>query len=162
MTRRTGRGRPAEHWPVRVLMRRSEVDRGTWSYPRWELLGVLPDPEPPAERTRRVVHETEAELDVAWTGLSVALVRDAAESDWYNLLGREPSPFVLCRPGDDIDLEPFSVSANYDEAGAHMETDDTVFSTPLSRAFVPRLEEFVMQHYKPEEPRRRKRQDWTG
>lgn len=163
MTDRTGLGRPVEHWPVRVLMRRSEVDRGTWSFPRWELLGVFPDREPPAGRTHRVIHESGSALDVEWTGLWVALFRDAAESYWYNLVGRQPSLFVICRPGDDIDLEPFTVSANYDEAGAHMETDDTVFSTPLPQAFVPRLEEFVMQHYRPEPPRKRKRRDWkTG
>ena len=62
---------------------------------------------------------------------SIYLFRDAAESYWYNLVGREPSLCVVCRPGNDIELEPFAVTANYDEAGAYMEADDTVFSAPL-------------------------------
>lgn len=159
MSARTGRGRPAEQWPVRVLMRRSEVDRGTWSYPRWELVGVLPDEEAPTARSWRIIHETEAALDLEWRGLAIPLFRDAAESYWYNLVGREPALFAICRPGDDIDMEPFSVTANYDEAGAHMEADDKVLSIPMPQAFGPRLEQFVMQHYQPQAPRKRRRQD---
>lgn len=159
---RTGRGRPLEVWDVRVLMRRAEIERGRWSYPQWEALAVLPDPEPPPEPTRRTVHTAESHVDFEWRGLAVPLFRDAAESYWYNLVGKEPSLFVICRPGTDLDLEPFAVSANYDEAGAYMETDDTVFKTPLSPAFGPRLEEFVMHHYRPEPPRKRRRRNWAA
>ncbi|MEX1081356.1 MAG: DUF3305 domain-containing protein [Halofilum sp. (in: g-proteobacteria)] len=161
MTSRTGRGRALDHWPVRVLMRRSEIDRGAWSYPRWELTGILPDPDPPPGRVSRVVHETDRTLDLEWIGLSIPLFRDAAESYWYNLVGREPSLFVICRAGTDIDLEPFLVTANYDEAGAHMEADDQVLATPLPQAFGPALEQFVMQHYRPEPPRKRQRTRWS-
>lgn len=161
MSARTGRGRPADHWPVRVLMRRTEVDHGSWSHPRWELVGIFPDPQPPAARSRRVIHETETQLDVEWRGLAIPLYRDAADSYWHNLVGREPSVFVICRPGEDIDTEPFAVSANYDEAGAHMEADDLVLSAPLPQAFGPVLEQFVMEHYRPEAPRKRARRNWT-
>lgn len=161
-TERTGRGRPRESWGVRVLMRRGEIVRGRWTYPHWELLAVLPDPEPPAELARKTVHETDDYLDFEWRGLTVPLFRDAAESYWYNLVGKEPSLFVVCRPGTDLDLEPFAVSANYDEAGAYMETDDSVFRAPLPAAFGPRLEEFVMNHYRPEPPRKRRRRNWAA
>lgn len=161
-TERTGRGRPRESWGVRVLMRRGEIVRGRWTYPHWELLAVLPDPEPPAELARQTVHETDDYLDFEWRGLTVPLFRDAAESYWYNLVGKEPSLFVVCRPGTDLDLEPFAVSANYDEAGAYMETDDSVFRAPLPAAFGPRLEEFVMNHYRPEPPRKRRRRNWAA
>jgi len=159
---RTGRGRPLEQWPVRVLMRRAEVERKGWTFPRWEVLAVLPDAEPPDALQRRGVHESMDGVDYEWTGLEVRLYRDAAESYWYNLVGREPSLFVICRPGEDIDLEPFAVTANYDEAGAHMETDDAVFSAPLAGDLGPRLEEFVMAHYRPEPPRRRRRRNWVA
>ncbi|MDZ7829000.1 MAG: DUF3305 domain-containing protein [Halofilum sp. (in: g-proteobacteria)] len=159
---RTGRGRPLETWNVRVLMRRGETRQGRWSVPRWEVLAVLPDTEPPDTFTRRLVHEDEAHHDFEWRGLVVALFRDAAESYWYNLVGREPSLFVICRPGEDIDLEPFAVSANYDEAGAYMETDESVFRAPLPTEFGPRLEEFVMTHYRPEAPRKRRRRNWAA
>lgn len=161
-TERTGRGRPREQWGVRVLMRRGESRQGRWTQPRWEVLAVLPDPEPPAELTRQTVHETAEHVDFEWRGLSVPLFRDAAESYWYNLVGQDPSLFVICRPGEDLDLEPFAVSANYDEAGAYMETDESVFRATLPPSFGPRLEEFVMNHYRPEAPRKRRRRNWVA
>jgi len=159
---RIGDSRALARHPVRVLMRRSEDPNARWGIPRWEVLAVLPDPEPPAERQRRLVHRAEGQHDFEWTGLHVPLYRDAAESYWYNLVGRKPSLFVICRPGDDIELEPFGVSANYDEAGAHMEADDTVFSAPLPAALVSELETFIMAHYQPAEPKKRRRRDWAA
>ena len=162
MMGRTGRGRPVDYWAVRVLLRRTEDPDSRWGIPRWELLTILPDHDPPDEMVRRLVHETPNQHDFEWRGLHVPLFRDAAESYWYNLVGREPSLFVVCRPGDDIDLEPFSVTANYDEAGAYMESDDTVLKAPLPAEFLPALEEFVMTHYKPAEPRKRRRRNWSA
>lgn len=162
MNERTGRGRPLASWGVRVLMRRREDESSRWGIPQWDLLAVLPDPEPGAAPQRRLVHEAEGQHDFEWSGLRVYLFRDSAESYWYNLVGREPSLFVICRPGEDVELEPFAVTANHDEAGAHLEADDTVFSAPLPAAFVPELEEFVMTHYRPTEPRKRRRRDWAA
>lgn len=153
---------PLARHAVRVLMRRGESRESRWRNVRWELLAILPDPQPPIERSRRLVHQAEGQHDFEWSGLHVPLYRDAAESYWYNLVGREPSLFVICRPGTDIDLEPFGVSANYDEAGAHMETDDSVFSAPLPAALANELESFVMAHYKPSEPKKRRRRNWAA
>ncbi|MDZ7786695.1 MAG: DUF3305 domain-containing protein [Halofilum sp. (in: g-proteobacteria)] len=162
MTTRTGRGRPVTIWSVRVLMRRSEDPGSRWGIPRWELLAVLPDGDPPAAPERKLVHEASGQHDFEWRGLSMPLFRDAAESYWYNLVGREPSLCVICRAGEDIDLEPFAVTANYDEAGAFMEADDTVYKAPLPAELLPELEEFVMTHYKPAEPRKRRRRNWSA
>ena len=159
---RTGRGRPVTNWAVRVLMRRIEDGESRWGIPRWDLLAVLPDPDPPNGIERRLVHAQAGQHDFEWSGMRVPLFRDAAESYWYNLVGREPSLCVICRPGEDIDLEPFAVTANHDEAGAHMETDDTVFRAPLPQEFLAPLEEFVMTHYEPAEPRKRRRRNWAA
>lgn len=153
---------PLARHAVRVLMRRSRNPRARWRNWRWEVLAVLPDPEPPAARQYRVVRREEEQRDYEWSGLHVPLYRDAAESYWYNLVGRKPSLFVICRPGNELDLEPFGVSANYDEAGAHMEADDTVLSAPLPAGLVGELEQFVMNHYKPSEPKRRRRRNWAA
>lgn len=162
MTGRTGRGRPLESASVRVLMRRRENPDSPWGIPHWEVLGVLPDNDPPENLERRLVHQSDGQHDFEWAGLRVHLFRDAAESYWYNLVGREPSLCVICRAGDDIDLEPFVVTANYDEAGAHMEADDTVFSAPLPAELGYQLENFVMTHYKPVEPHKRRRRNWAA
>lgn len=161
MTGRTGQGRALARHPVRVLMRRTEQQGGRWRIPRWEVLAVLPDADPPDRRERRLVHREQGQRDFEWAGLQVPLYRDAAESYWYNLVGREPSLFIVCRPGDDVEFEPFIVTANYDEAGAHMEADDRVFSAPLPAALTTELETFVMNHYKPSEPKKRRRRNWS-
>jgi hypothetical protein len=153
---------PLARHPVRVLMRRSERPNTRWRSPHWEVIAVLPDPEPPVNRQRRLVHRAQGQHDFEWAGIDVPLYRDAAESYWYNLVGREPSLFVICRPGDDLELEPFAVSANYDEAGAYMEADERVFSAPLPAALATELEQFVMAHYKPTEPKKRRRRDWAA
>jgi len=143
-------------------MRRREDPDSPWGIPRWELLAVLPDNDPPAAPRRRLVHQAEGQHDFEWRGLQVHLFRDAAESYWYNLVAREPALCVICRAGDDIDLEPFAVTANHDEAGAHMEADDTVFSAPLPAELGYALERFVMTHYRPVEPHKRRRRDWAA
>ncbi len=163
MSARVGPGGPLASWPVRVLMRRRADASVPWGIPRWELLAVLPDTAPPAAIERRLVHDGgDAARDYEWAGLEVPLFRDAAESYWYNLVGREPSLCVICRAGRDIELEPFAVTANYDEAGAYMEADDTVFSAPLPAPLVTELEQFIMNHYRPVAPRKRKRRDWAA
>jgi len=162
MTTRTGLGRPVVTWSVRVLLRRREIERGGWTAAHWELLGVFPVTARADAVARRLVHHGDASWDFEWSGLSLPLFRDAAESYWYNLVGREPSIFVVGRPGEDIDLEPVAVTVNYDEAGAYMESDDTVLAAPLPDWLGPSLEEFVMNHYRPEPPRKRKRRDWAA
>lgn len=159
MSVRTGRGRPAETWPVKVLMRRTHTHQ-TGS-PAWDLLALLPDPRPPARRTREPVHEAPGQLDVQWSGLAIPLFRDAAESYWFNLVGRAPRLFAICRPGADLEPEPFAVSADEDEAGTYLETDELVFGAPLPAILAPRLEAFVATHYRPTPPRKRAKGDWA-
>jgi hypothetical protein len=95
-----------------------------------------------------------------WPGFTLRLYKASAESYWYNLVGRTPSLFVVCRENADGGLEPCMVTADHDEAGAHMEADDTVFSAPMPPEIHQRLERYVMAHYKPTPPRKRRRENW--
>ena len=42
-----------------------------------------------------------------------------------------------------------------------MEIDDLVFSAPIPPELHLQLEAFVMQHYQPQQPEKRKRVNWT-
>ena len=88
--------------------------------------------------------------------------RDAAESYWHTLVGRRPSLYVACRGDLDGAMKPCTVSADYDEAGAYMEADDTVFAVPIPPEVYRWLEAFVLRHYRPAPPRKRRRADWSG
>ena len=53
------------------------------------------------------------------------------------------------------------VTANQDEANAHMESDDPVYSVPMPDKVLQWVERFVVTRYEPEVKRKRKRKDWV-
>ena len=149
-------------FPLSAVMECTRSKRGPWNLPVWRLIGFVAGQAVTDDSAQRLpVHTDGDQTQWLWTGLSVALFRDSAESYWYNLVGRRPSLFLICReeaPGEPV---PFSVTANYDEAGAHMEADDLVFSAPIPTEVHLQLEAFVMQHYRPQQSEKRKRVNWT-
>ncbi len=75
---------------------------------------------------------------------------------------------MICFPdqdlGDDEDqgaMEPVLVTANQDEANAHMESEDLVFSVPMPGQVIDWVERFVMEHYNPVIMKKRKRNNWV-
>lgn len=154
---------PDSRFPVSAVMERSRSQRGPWRLPVWRLVGFVAGRAVAGETPQRLRVRVQADREHwLWTGLSVALFRDCAESYWYNLVGRRPSLFLVCRENATGELLPFTVTANYDDAGAHLEADDLVFAAPLPPELHLQLEAFVMRHYRPQPPRRRKRTNWTG
>jgi len=154
---------PDARYPLSAVMECSRSKRGPWRLPVWRLIGfVAGQAVTGSDHPRRLpVHTGEGRSQWLWTGLSLVLFRDSAESYWYNLVGRRPALFLVCREDADGGLAPFTVTANYDEAGAHMEADDQVFSAPIPPELYLQLETFVMQHYQPRSPVKRKRVNWT-
>ncbi len=148
--------------PVSLVMERRTRRHGPWAYPQWAAVAVLKvgaDGDGIRGGSIRIGSgEVEQHL---WSGLRVSLHRDAAESYWYNLVGRQPSLFVICRTGRDGELTPHAVTADYDEAGAHLEADDSVFAVPIAPDIRRRLEEYVMANYDPAPPTKRRRKNWT-
>jgi Protein of unknown function (DUF3305) len=153
---------PDVRFPLSAVMECTRSKRGPWRLPVWRLIGFVAGQAVTGERPQRLpVHNDGGRSQWLWTGLNLALFRDSAESYWYNLVGRRPSLFLVCREEATGELTPFTVTANYDEAGAHMEADDQVFSAPVPPELHLQLETFVMQHYRPQPPVKRKRVNWT-
>ena len=153
---------PDKCFPVSAVMESSQVQRGPWRLPVWRLVGFVAGQAVAGGAPQRLaVHRSAVRQQWLWKGLSLALYRDRAESYWYNLVGRQPSLFLICREPEPGELVPYCVSADYDEAGAHMEADDPVFSAPLPPELYRQLEAFVLQHYQPQAPHKRKRANWT-
>jgi Protein of unknown function (DUF3305) len=142
---------------VSVLMECSVFRHGQWTVPTWRAVGVLEGRHGDAARER--VHVAGEVEQYIWRGLALTLHRDGAESYWYNLTGRSPSLFVVCREGED-GMRPVLVTADHDKAGAHMEADDKVHAVPIPPAILERLERFVIANYRPEPRRKRKRTNW--
>lgn len=153
---------PDQCFPVSAVMECAQVQHGRWRTAAWRLIGFVSGASVVVgDGPRRLpVHSTAGREQWLWTGLTLALYRDSAESYWYNLVGRRPSLFLICRENAAGELVPYQLSADYDAAGAHMEADDQVFSAPLPPELHLRLEAFVMEHYQPQRPAKRKRTDW--
>jgi len=149
-------------FPVSVLMEQQERQHGQWRYTAWEVTGIVAGSEvADAEAGRRLVHADETTRQYLFSGYWLELHKDAAHSYWDNLLGRTPSLFVICREAEDGELIPYAVTADHDEAAAHMESDDSVFSVPIPPELYHWVERFVVAFHKPTEQRKRKRKNWT-
>jgi len=149
--------------PIAVLMRRRQVVQGRWSVPSWEVTSVLPV-EHLASRgaTRELVRDGDDEAQYLWSGFALELHRDGAESYWFNLTGNNPSLYVLCHESPDGDIEPFLVTADHDQGTAGLEGDDKVFATSIPQEIYQTIERFIVDHYVPAAPKKRKRKNWMG
>lgn len=162
MTSHNEHGFSPTQFPVSVIIQRQQIQHGRWSVPRWELVGLVAGESiAGADAKKSLIRSDEDGEQYLWSGFVVQLYKDSAESYWYNLVGKQPSLFVICRPDDDGDLVPFAVSANYDEAGAYMEADDTVLSAPMPPEVHQWLEHYVLEHYTPQQRGKRKRKNWV-
>lgn len=143
-----------EAFEVTVVLRREQRQRGRWSFPVWSLGGLLPGR---VGEARGEVHEHDGTCEYLWPGLSIRLLASRAETYWFNLGSTDPSVFVVCREDPVHGLMPLSVTLDQDEATRQIEGDGEVFRAPVPTALLTRLETFVMDHYTPSEPRRKRR-----
>jgi hypothetical protein len=149
--------------PVAVVMARSVVAGKSWSVPSWRVVGVVAGNNlPRREAEARPVHTGEEEEHFLWGGLRLELYRDASESYWVNLTGKQPSLFVLCTEDEQGRVVPRLVTADQNEACSGVEGDDRVFAAAIPPEVYQQIEAFVVEHHVPQEKRKRKRADWSA
>ena len=143
---------------------------GVMKLPEWSLRELLVRDQPetgPGARTQNgtektVISDTEERHDVLWTGFTLEFYRDGGESYWHTLVGEQQELFVVCQDDEDGQFMPILVTADYDEAMAYQEADDTILSAPMPEKIYLTLERFVLENYAPAEKKRRKRKQWHG
>lgn len=156
------RMQPLVSIPVAVVLSRKEISRSGWSLANWEGVAVLAGERFAAGTVRRErLNEDEKGVQYLWDGLRLELFRDAAETYWFNLTGTRPSLFIICQEHDGGELVPVSVTADHADSTSAVEADCKVFAVPIPDEVLAQLEEFVMTHFKPEPPRKRRRQEWS-
>ncbi|MGA8262545.1 MAG: DUF3305 domain-containing protein [Arenicellales bacterium] len=150
-------------FPVSIVMERTEKRRDRWRFVEWSAAGVLTgDPHLSAASKRLVIHEEEGRQRIMWTGFSIRLLKDGAESYWANLMAEYPSLFIVChRDESDAEPEPFLVTVNYDDIIGYQEVDTDVYSLPLPPDIYQWLERYVVNNYVPEVKKKRRRTDWS-
>ena len=156
--------------PVTLLLERRMISRSFWSMPSWYLHTVAVGEHVAAANSAAgsavPAGKTEKGDLFVWTGHHVTLYRDACERYWHALIGDKPQVYVVCREvgdeaGEDIGLRPVIVTIDYDEATASMENDGLVLSGPIPAELYRHMEAFVLQHYKPKQFKKRKRNNWS-
>jgi hypothetical protein len=152
--------------PVTVLVECRQARSGRWLEEQWEAVAVMAGEDVLNDASSTtLVHEDAECRRYLWSGLKLKLYKDACESYWYNLMSGKPYLYVICYMNESEDgvetLSPVLVSADQQEASGHMETDDRVFSVPMPEQVYLKVERFVVEHYVPEQKKKRKRTQWA-
>jgi len=144
-----------------VLDRQQRLLAGGFPAPVWSLAALIVHGEG-VDNDRRCAHteSTGPGTRTVWTGLTLSFFRDGGESYWHTLVGEQQEVFVVCQEDEEEGLAPMLVTADYDEAMAYHEADDTVLSAPMPPQIYETLERFVLENYAPAEKKRRKRKQW--
>jgi hypothetical protein len=161
MTGKTFKNLP-DHIPVTVIMEKQPTMSSKWVDHIWVAIGVtVSNVDSNAEQMPEYTDiEDDARLKI-YTGHQVRLYIDECDSYYYNLMSPTPRCFVVVRQDDDDDEpEPFIVSLSFDEAHAYLEGDDEVFAVDIPPEIYKWTESFVLEHYCPEQFKKRKRKDW--
>ncbi len=154
-------------FPVSVLMERRLAWSGRWSSWQWECVAVVAGEQVVDGTTGITLVSDDGErARFMWSGFEIQLHKDGCESYWYNLQADIPYLFVICHQDaaaedESMAVKPVSVTASQDEANAHMECDDLVYSVPMPDQAIAWLERYVVDHYEPEVKKKRKRRDWA-
>jgi len=161
----------SERLPVSVLVERQLASNGRWTQYQWQCLEILCGLDSAGDAPGCTLISEDDETRTSrymWSGMHIDLFKDGCESYWYNLLSEKPYLFVICFHDQDLDddedpaaMEPILVTPNQDEANAHMESEDLVFSVPMPEQVIEWVERFVVEHYDPVIKKKRKRQDWA-
>ncbi len=152
----------SDQFPVAVIMGVPDGQTARWAALRKEPIAVVAGAHVASKIGPNTVlnSQTDGDEQFIYTGFTLRLHRDEVESYYFNLMGEQPSIFVICSEDEAGQLTPFLTTPSYDEATAHMEVEEHVFSLPIPPEVYRWIEHFVLEHYRPTRKRKRKRDNW--
>ena len=135
-----------------------------WAADSWAVKGVVCGDQYRHRGAGKVLLRERGEArEYLFSGLMLRLYRDEAESYYHNLMASSPQLYVVARTEESGGrIEPFHVTASFDEANAYLEVDDEVDSVTMPPEVAVWVERFVLDHYVPEPRKKRKRRDWRA
>jgi len=142
------------HVSVTAVMLQQK-SRHIWGEDNWSLLGILPGV------SKESLEQAESQGTVHFLlDLKLQLHLLHCDSYYHNLLSGKPQIYVVSQQDSSKIPVPLLITIDYDEAAAYMETGEQVFNADLPEALCKWLEGFVLTHYQPEEPKKRRRKQW--
>lgn len=152
-----------KQFPVSILAGYKATPENRWQAGQWTVSAVIAGGlGQGAEVQSRRVHGDGEDCSMLWTGFSVELHKDDAESYYFNIISDRPRIFVICATDDAETLRPLIVTLSLDEAASYLESDQTVESLDMPAELYRWVEPFVLEHYLPEKKKKRKRENWKG
>lgn len=134
---------------VSVLIQRDAAP-DAWGLPRWQVVGVLPEPGQAPERpTRSLARDGDQARVFLWRGLKLRLNPESCYDYWLNLSSDKPLLFVICQPDTDGDLRPVTVSADQDDGVAALEVEETVFEAVMPPPIAAWVEQYAYDNWRP-------------
>ena len=125
-----------------------------WGHDNWSLAGVVPGLLP-----QEIVQiESQGELHI-WSDLVLKLYPLHCEAYYQNLMSQQAKLYLVCQQQNEHP-KPLLLTVDYDEAASYMETSELVLNTELPDNIYIWLEQFVVNHYQPQAPQKRRRKQW--
>ena len=155
----------ADRFPVSVIIAQEPVQNMRWISERWTVLGVVGGQNvTDGTIERKLIRAGQEGNQYLWTGFSLKLLRSAADSYYYNLMGTNPSVYVVChRKEEGKEIIPFLTTVEYIAATAYGEVNTEVFAAPMPPEIYRWVEQFVLENFVPEEKKsKRKHADADG
>ena len=146
---------PRSSLAVAVVMERKPLQHKRWQSEKWEPIGVVPDSNEPGAPPRVLIEDASR---ARWLhpGFKLELFRDEAEGYYLNLSSHKPYVFVNWLEEEEGVGVPKFVTVSYNEAARLLDAGARVDGVPMPAEWVPWLEDYVKEHYKPE-PKKRSR-----
>ena len=146
-------------FPVSIMVDYQATPGNRWQAGRWGVSGLVAGGQ--GEGVRQMpLHADAGQQQTLWTGFSVELHKDEAESYYFNIVSDTPRAFVICTLDDNGPLRPLIVTLSYDEAASYLESDDIVESVAMPAELYRWVEQFVLENYLPQKKKKRKRENW--
>ena len=109
-----------------------------------------------------LIHDDDSVSQYLYVGFDIDLFKDGLESYTANFRAHKPSVFVICEHDDEIDkIRPLVVTLSYDEMATYVEVDEPVFDIPIPSDIYHWVESYVLENYRPEERKKRRREKWV-
>lgn len=154
--------RQPSEYSLAVMMLCRPAKNSAWATESWTASGVVcGDHYRERGDGPTLVRDSGAVKEYLFSGLRLRLHKDESESYYHNLMAPNPQLYVVARAAQDGErVEPFHVTASFDEGNAYLEADDEVYSVAMPPEVVVWMEGFVLAHYVPEPRKKRKRRNW--
>lgn len=151
---------PSDRIPLSIVTAREPVTNNPWISERWKVAGaVAGQVKDSGKIVRTLLRAGPDNEQYLWSGFVLRLRPSEADSYYYNIIGQNPSLYVYCDYDDSGEPCPRSVTAEYIEALSHAETGNAVFNVPMPPEVYRIIEQYVLEHYEPEEPKMKRKHE---